>query len=270
LLVGKSSLAHALTASGPFLELQGGQLPLIDLAPALENYGLDANAITGESGWRQLARLVTKHDGPEFVVLDNLNNISELQGKLPRVTKSVVVATCREWSSAAPEWYGRIDVGGMTPSEASDLVGALLPSLSSEARNSAAQMFDYYPLLIRTGCALVKVTGVSLSDANAYFQKMPGSLITGTGEKLEVVLGRLVSALEESDGVEAYLLALVVSTGSLKSNRVLMQPPWPTLASLQAYFGYADGDPKKPLPECGDCTAEFWIDLCFGKLYARR
>lgn len=237
--MGKTSMAEALASDYPFFELRDGQLPLTDLRFALAEHDLEIGNLTPENAWERLVELLALKQGPEFIVLDNVDDLGILRARFPRNSTTRVIVTCREWSDQAPPWCHRLTVDVMRLDEAAKLVRTTLPSLSAEDAKSVATSLGCYPLFIGTACGVARTTGVDIQSVCNLLEINPGDVKVDAHENLRIILDRAIVGFRRREAsinpITERLLALIASTARLRNSQALTRAPWPTIESLLTY-----------------------------------
>lgn len=208
--MGKTSVAHAVSAGCPFIEFHGGQPLSIHLHGAIRNFYPELATMTGDPMALLAAILYAKQRAP-LVVLDNLQSTDELRSLVPRDTSAVVLATCRESGSNPPPWCNEIAVDVMTGNEAVQLVEALVPGLPRKSAEYVAVTLDRYPLAIEVACRLAQETSLSVTELCRDLASSPDDIAASTNDKLRDILTRSVESLIEDHPLSVLLLAYLAS-----------------------------------------------------------
>jgi hypothetical protein len=236
--MGKTSIAKAIACGLSWkswiqVEFDNGQPRLTSLSGALTSCGLDARGLTPDNATVMLSALTCSANGPEYVVLDNLDSTDELISLVSSSTRSTVLATCRAVGTNTAVAYEQIDVSVMTQDEAKDMIMRRLPTVSDVEASYIAQIFGFYPLAIDHLCRVVKKTSQSPAELSTALHLDPSSITTTHGERLEAVLRYSVDIIEASNEIALDLLTCLSFTLKPPSEEYL-------LAYLRERWGLAN------------------------------
>lgn len=218
--MGKTVAAKALTDKyssrppAPLIRFIDGQISEIDLQVALQRQGVAAPHITSENAQENLVRLISAENAPEFVILDNFENLDQVAALLPYHTESCIVATCRAMGKVVPSKFDVISVSKMTNDEASAMAMRLIPDLSSADASDIAEVLDCYPLAICHACTLITGTHVRAKDLCCELRRKPHGIMEENKEKatLHKILSRVVTVLREEGAIAFELLILSLTS----------------------------------------------------------
>lgn len=233
--MGKTVAAKALTDKyssrppAPLIRFIDGQISAIDLQVALQRQGVAVPHITSENAQENLVRLISAEEAPEFVILDNFEDIDQVAAMLPYHTESRIVATCRAIGKAGLSKFDFINVSKMTNDEASAMVMMRIPDLSSADATDIAEVLGCYPLAISHACGLIVGAHVSIKDLCRELSRKPHDITEENKElgTLHEILARLVATLRNEISLALELLTLiVVSWGHQAPEAVLRTYAW--------------------------------------------
>jgi hypothetical protein len=202
--IGKTWLACNLTstpdgAQAPRIRFEIGERQ--DIVGSLENVNIETVRSIQEAEGEYLAKLICGEKAPPFVVLDNLQDTSDLRRILPSHQRSTIVATCRT-AQDVPHGCRVIRVGHMEEAEALSLIQRQLPRATpGEAELLAAQLHGY-PLVISYACGLLTNPGLNIVQFCADLAKdiacVASDARTEEGRTLQAVLMRSMALLQEA------------------------------------------------------------------------
>ena len=179
-----------------------------------------------------------------MIVLDNFESAEELYRRLPPVTKSIVIGTCRTTGDIRTSEVGVVRVGQMARPEATEMVRLRRPMLSEQEAELVASEFSNYPIVLEFVCTLLEYSRYPVEqfcrDLKADVTRVAGSIVTDEGRTLLVALRRIATlirrrsqpaydllvcltfanARQRGKEVDDFLIAYLASAGRTEPSRL--------------------------------------------------